>query len=264
MIIGNNKKRMSTYFHSFENGVLHNATGLAYVFDSKNSRHEKHYVNGQLHSEINGQILPSLLIYKKVDNELVLVHREYHRNGYSHSYVINGKLEPSVWYPNRECYHIDGLLGRFDGPAVINYDKNGNVTDESWYLGGLIHSNGIDPSYKSATKLMWHTRGLLDRLDGPASINLEKGVYIYYNEGVIHRTDGPALISTLNGETSETWYNKGKVYYREIGDKKMHYDGKKLHNKHGPAITCEGEEPVYALHGKILSREEWCMKTRKY
>lgn len=80
---------------------------------------------------------------------------------------------------NIHHYNDNSKLHREDGPAIINYNSNGNILDEIYFINGLEH-----------------------RSDGPAVIQYYTADEhknkikreVYYKNGLCHREDGPAEI----------------------------------------------------------------------
>lgn len=86
------------------------------------------YIN---HNNLHNENMPAFKKYTVVNNKSVLSHVE--------------------WYSN-------GVVSRIGGPAVIQYDTDGNIILEKWYLNGYLH-----------------------RDDGPAVINYNSVVEWYSN-----------------------------------------------------------------------------------
>ncbi len=100
----------------------------------------------------------------------------------------------------KEYYNDHHQLDREDGPAVIEYDKDGQVERETYYFNGIIH-----------------------REDGPAIIE-------YHDNGAVKREayfhggklDGgewcPAIIEyNRDGDAiSEQWFSRGQKFIPSV------------------------------------------------
>ncbi len=95
-----------------------------------------------------------------------------------------GKIKEERWYH-------DNKLHREDGPAAIEYSKNGLKKAEWWYLHNKHH-----------------------RIDGPSIICYKNGKMseeYWYRDGRLHREDGPAVICFENGIMVKKWYRNDKL-----------------------------------------------------
>ena len=128
-----------------------------------------------------------------------------------------------------EVYYIDGKQYREDGPARIFYYGSGNIDSEEYYKEGVLHREdgpAYTQYYKNGNKKYdkYYIEGKLHREDGIASThyyeNGNKKYEGYYIEGNPHREDGPA-----------------STYYYENGNKKYdkYYIEGELHREDGPA-----------------------------
>lgn len=89
---------------------------------------------------------------------------------------------------------------------------------------------GYDKTYRNK-------EGKLHRLYGPAYINRDYNVEMWYKDGVLHRGDGgPAVIHNDN----RYWYVDGL-----------------RHREDGPAIDSKGQSKQYWLNGQRLSPKEY-------
>ena len=95
-----------------------------------------------------------------------------------------------------EKWLLNDKLHREDGPAWIEYDKNGKVVEERWYLNGIRH-----------------------RENGPAYIKYKGGAVLqeqWVINGDLHREDGPAWIKYQNGKAVlEGWWLNNKLLSKE-------------------------------------------------
>jgi len=117
-----------------------------------------------------------------------------------------------------EKWYMFDKLHRYNGPAMIWYNKDGNLTYMEWFKRGRTH-----------------------RLGGPAVViydnngNLKREVW--YNEGMRHKEDGPASVK---------YHNNGRVKRRDW------YTGGDLHNESGPAKIWYNKED-----GSVIKSEWW-------
>lgn len=101
--------------------------------------------------------------------------------------VRRNKRDPKI-------YTVDGKLHRLDGPAQIDFYRDGGVHMEQWYYMGKRH-----------------------RINGPSFIAYFRNGVVNYEiweqNGIKHRDDGPAdIIRYNNGRTKiETWVNNGII-----------------------------------------------------
>jgi len=117
--------------------------------------------------------------------------------------IVDGHVVDEKWY-------IDGLLGRVDGPAIIEYDDDGRKKCV-YYCSGGKYDKKDKPAYigyfsdGNISELAWFENGLRHRVDGPARVkfyneSLDVGtgdVFCeeWYTFGVLSRTDGgPAKV----------------------------------------------------------------------
>ena len=119
---------------------------------------------------------------------------------------------------------------REDGPAEIEYYKNGQKEYEAWYLNnkqhrkdgpaiiGYYNENGLK-EYEA-----WYLNDKYHREDGPAFISYDLNDKIifesYWQNGNRHRLDGPAVIDYHNPRCFEYWISGVKYsktnYEKEI------------------------------------------------
>lgn len=135
----------------------------------------------------------------------------------------------------QEWRNEDGWLHREDGPAQINYDRDGRVTREEWRVDGefqklCLHEyklNGdvneiwlnIDvPSFN-----YWSCRSHMHREDGPADITTDKEGRIkkqdWFLDGKRHRDDGPSSQLMYSGthQIKALYWHQHGVAHREDG-----------------------------------------------
>jgi len=152
-------------------------------------------------------------------------------------YYDDGSVKEKKWYK-------DGKIHKDDGPAVIEYDpegnilleywyKNGNKLSEYWYKDGKMHKDDgpAKKMYNAAGALtgeQWYKNGKHHRNGGPASTKYYPGKYypdgrkkikweMWYEDDKLNRDDGPAMIDyDLEGNISEEdWYLKDKNLTKE-------------------------------------------------
>ena len=66
------------------------------------------------------------------------------------AYHANGNLKHEQWgYAIKETSYGSsvGTRHRDDGPALINYDKQGRITQSKWYIKGKVVPNNIVSRY---------------------------------------------------------------------------------------------------------------------
>jgi hypothetical protein len=126
------------------------------------------------------------------------------------------------------CWYKDGKLHREDGPAGIQYNKDGHKMGERWYKNGQLHreDSPAEIRYGYNGKIVyeaWAKNGRTHRENGPAIINYwmnglkSAEIWVYKNK--LHRTDGPAVIEyDLYGdiELEEYYVNNIKITKEEF------------------------------------------------
>lgn len=83
------------------------------------------------------------IINKHLDGS---VHREIWKNKYGQFHRDDGPA-CRIWYSNHclecEMWYQSDLLHRTDGPAYIEWDKDGNIKQTSWKINGTNISSQI-------------------------------------------------------------------------------------------------------------------------
>jgi hypothetical protein len=108
-----------------------------------------------------------------------------------------------------EKWFIDGVLGRTDGPAIIEYDDDDNIKC-IYYCSAGQYDKKDGPAYinyfsdGNIAEEAWFNNGVRHRVGGPARIkyhdeSLDVGTGIvsceeWYIDGVLNRIGGPAKI----------------------------------------------------------------------
>lgn len=116
-------------------------------------------------------------VYKK---RLQVVDKQYYI-----AFEVDGILHrydgPAIEYKNSQCceWRQNDKLHRLDGPAVIN---SGDYL-EKWYVNGLRHRIGGPAIVYKSSMQEWWQNGKLHREDGPATI-APSGGSSYYIYGV--------------------------------------------------------------------------------
>lgn len=107
--------------------------------------------------------------------------------------------------------------------------KNMKIPIPTTYINKVQHSPTIQCYYQST----------LHRTDGPAVIDLDKGIEKWYYRGKLHREDGPAVTNSSVGEfwLIEDAYHRtdGPAVVLKSGRQEWHQHGK-LHREDGPAV----------------------------
>ena len=111
-------------------------------------------------------------------------------------YTTVGIIETD-YYTDKNKY----LLHREDGPAIINYNGDGSIAYEYWYINGVQH-----------------------REDGPASIRYYEDGSIHYEAwrwcGMLHRHDYTLPVYRWGGSTCYYWYGV-KCTQKQLLNKKF-------------------------------------------
>lgn len=103
---------------------------------------------------------------------------------------------------NKQYYIYCNLFHRTDGPAIVEYDNNGDVKYEYYFQYGKKH-NENGPAYihrhdKIIRYEKWIINDKTHRLNKPAVLyyydNGQLKFETYYEDGKCHRVNGPALI----------------------------------------------------------------------
>lgn len=177
----------------FYRGKLHRANGLPALIDNNNFAY---YVNGILHRE----------------NDLPAVISD---NGSCMKWYIKGTLHrekgPAIIEGRNFEYYINGLKHREnDLPASVDNDGN----RMRWFCHGKLHRENNLPAvidlqynhYAVGLCLRWLKNGKHHRSDGGPSY-VSPNEMIFYSKGIIHRLDGPAIIRF--GEV--VYFRNGKI-----------------------------------------------------
>lgn len=143
--------------------------------------------------------------------------------------IFDGNILFSEEYVSK----VTKKITRPDGPAVIIYNKSGEVVSEQWYLNGYRHSYNDQPAIITRDEndvskivvLQWFRNGVLHRDSGPASIqylneDLEEIRYMQDNELSSIDDDTPAKIIrnfVTKKHIREEWYKFG-VRHREFNE----------------------------------------------
>lgn len=121
----------------------------------------------------------------------------------------------------QESYYYGETLSRDSGPAVIEYDSDGKVTSETWYLYGT-KTKQRERLSRDGERVTYYKDDKLHRVDGPAEIYSGHGylrscdrIEIWYLNGEFHRDNGPSNISSkyIDGKwvvVSENYMNNGQ------------------------------------------------------
>jgi hypothetical protein len=106
-----------------------------------------------------------------------------------------------------------------DDQIIYRKRANGVTVEEYWYENKNLNKDD-GPSYTKSkyNKLVkedWYNHGKLHRIDGPACIEYnsknKKIRQEWYINGILHRDDGPAVIRNHANETTNEWWNNGKI-----------------------------------------------------
>lgn len=122
---------------------------------------------------------------------------------------------------------------RIDGPALISFYENGDISLQEWYENGLLHRlDGPASVYTDVdnnTVELWMVNGRRHRVGGPAVIINKKNYYSeeWFEHGIIHRLDGPAYTCVQNGVTEIEQYFKNGAYHRVNGPANTVYYSRK-------------------------------------
>ncbi len=127
----------------------------------------------------------------------------------------------------------NGMKHREDGPAFIQYYKNGNKKEEQWWKDNKRHREDGSARiiyYENGNKWReeWYKDDKRHREDEPASIeyyeNGNKCVEEWHKDDKIHREYGPAMIrySRSGIKWEEQWYKDGELH-REYGPALIYY-----------------------------------------
>ncbi len=108
------------------------------------------------------------------------------------------ELYPNGQIKRKKYLNSSSQLHRTDGPAEVQYFKNGQIQYEVWCLNNQLH-----------------------RTDGPALVRYHENGQIQYEvwylNNQLHRTDGPAEVEYReNGQVQfESWYLNGQILSKE-------------------------------------------------
>lgn len=187
------------------------------------------------------------------------------------------KRKIKLYSKKYECYFINTLPHRDDGPAIIVYGNKKEENIEIWYQYGKLHRlNG--PAVIDPKQLKWYKNDKLHRIDSPAHIfveiydeekhkddykiikteiicNVKYAIFgeQWYQNDKLHRIGGPAKISSNDN------YIMIKYLYPSIdlksNNKRLYeewYQNGELHRDDGPAINENnyGDEEWYQ-YGKL-------------
>lgn len=180
-------------------------------------------------------------------------------------------------YTNRTTRQIT----RSDGPAVIIYNKSGEVVSEQWYLNGVRQSFNDKPAIitrddndvSKIVVLQWFKDGVLHRDSGPASIQyLDEDIeeIRYMQEGKLNSIDNdqPARIirnSVTKKHIREEWYHEGlrhrdfnepaRIIYSEITGEEIirewWINGERLTHHNFISISKTGDNKQVVITARI-------------
>lgn len=155
-----------------------------------------------------------------------------------HSYYSDGQIRKTRYLDDNNTFHNE------NGPAFIEYYRNGKEKSIVYYIHGCIHNE-----------------------NGPAEIKYYHNGIIqyeyYYINNNLHRTNGPAKIKYFQDGTisKQTFYKNGKKHNQNGPAFQDFYCGgrikeeqycieNKLHRVNGPALL------IYDCHNNLF-KEQW-------
>lgn len=218
-----NVEETEYFIKHYKYGKLHLIEGPAVIYENGD---KYWYQYGRLHRDDDK---PSI--------EFSNGEKRWFKNGVIHRGEEKG---PAVIFSENEYeYHINGLLHRENGPALIRNHK------KSWFREGLLHRD----EYEGPAVLYdngdfeYYYKGKRHRSNNLPALIFSNYKYYYY-KGKLHRDNGPAVEEDQNLE----WYIHG-YRHRENnlpakiegkGHFHFYYSGK-LHSSRGPAIIITNE-----------------------
>ena len=201
------------------NGELHRKDGPAVISynDDGSVDREEWYLNGQQHREDG----PAVIDY---DDDGNVSYERWYLNGQGLNIVEFAKYLGVDHYKSKlnEVYLKDGKKHREDAPAVIEYNDDGSISYEEWYLNGKKHREDAPAEIwynddGSVYRESWYLNGneipkevILNKLNYHKSEKQE----VYLKDGNLHKEDGPAYIECNDNGTvwREYWYFNGKLH----------------------------------------------------
>ena len=185
-----------------------------------------------------------------------------------------------------EEWSLDGRLHRNYGPAVLHWNKFGDLTYKAWYFHGQMHrtdggpaeivwkdrnDDDVDVHTYNPEKVWldrerWYLHGQLHRRDGPADVDWA-GLCIYgedwYLYGKRHRIDGPAqtIINLMLDVYEETWYMRGKVHRwdgpaKQFWDNSYGYDIEDMREHNDDWWKDNLKDTHYYIDGEQVTQEQ--------
>ncbi|GEM_PF-3781912 len=145
-------------------------------------------------------------------------------------------LKASYGADAKTCYFNEwGELHREGGPALVAYDKKGNVVEEHWKRNGeYFRSDGpaeIDYYESGQIRFVnyYNEKGEEHRDDGPSNITYHENgslnIERWNQNGNLHRDDGPAEIRyyAAGQLASEEWHQNGQYFREDDGPQQVRY-----------------------------------------
>ena len=130
----------------------------------------------------------------KEDLQIYINDENHHYDSISNgaSFVSINRMNVDFPFIRNISYYKNGVRNRNDGPADILFNKEGNVTQESYFLNNKFHRFG-NPAVKEYCKgICFH--------------------YLYYLNGKLHNAVGPASYTRyINGFVNISYYLDDKI-----------------------------------------------------
>ena len=277
----NGHKQQESWFLNDNYHRLGDKPARIELYENGKIKSEEWWINGRQHRDNDNPAWIEYYENEKIKSEKWMINDNYHRDNDNPAwikYYENGNKKAERWW-------INDRPRRYNGPAYISYNKNGDViSKKGWFINGVFHNISYKVEYYPGTSIKqeeyWLNRDEVKHReynDEPAWIKYNENgvmfVQFWMRNGKLYReNDRPTTVGFYETgvKESESWGDShdGKIRRENDLPTDIQYDEngriRRKQWKVGQDYVRDNGEPALIIYhsNETPKRKEWYLNER--